>query len=226
MYGGGDGGMPAVAWGQPEPGFALAETVGQGSLLNDVGFGSSGGRSRDDERGESPFLSENGGVKLELGLGPVDDLSLSPYTGLSHGLDDSADSSVGNVSGGRLRLGRRLYGGNCRNLRRSQRFHEGLGVVNDPGGFPDLCDSGRVNNSLELGLSDTLSLHKLESLGSSCGIRLRQSMDVGQGLELGCGEGVLKDLGPVDDLGRNPYSGRGHDVDRGKDLSLRGSFDL
>jgi len=37
---------------------------------------------------------------------------------------------------------------------------------------------------------------------------------------------VLKDFGPVDDLGRNPHLGRGHDVNRGKDLGLRGGLDL
>jgi len=183
MGGGGDSSMPAVAWGQPEPGLALAEAVGQGSLLNDMGFGGSGGCSRDDERGESPLLSEDGSVKLELGLGPVDDLSLSPHTGLSHGLNDSADSSVRNVSGGRLRLGCRLHGGNCRDLGRSQCFHKGLGVVNDPGGFPNFCDGRRVDDSLEFSLSDALSLHKLEGLRCGCSVCLRLGVDVGQGLE-------------------------------------------
>lgn len=83
-----------------------------------------------------------------------------------------------------------------------------------------------MNDGFQLGLGHSLSLHKLEGLGRSGGIRLGASVDVRQGLELSGGEGVLKDLGPVNDLSGNPNPGGGHDLDGGVDLGLCGGLDL
>lgn len=61
----------------------------------------------------------------------------------------------------------------------------------------------------------------LHCLSSSVGLRLRRRQDVGLGPRLGRGQGVLDDLGLVNDLRRDPYPGGGDHLNSGDNLGLQ-----
>lgn len=91
-------------------------------------------------------------------------------------------------------------------------------VIDDLSSDPSLEVGGRHHNSLDVGLSDGGGLCLLDGLRSSVGLSIRAGVGVDLGLSLSSSESVFDNLGLVDDLGGNPYTGCRNELHGGEDF--------